>query len=108
MNQPESDPKEQAPNPNKTRLGPKLGTGDEGQTDLLGPGRVPKYDPRIQTAGDLDEASSALGLARALCTQELTGAILRQAQHDLYMLMAEVATPAAQLAKLPYRTSPEQ
>src|SRR5437762_1190206 len=88
--------------------GERLGTGDEGYTDLLGPERVAKYDLRPETFGTLDEASSALGLARALCTQERTREILRHVQHDLYLLMAEVATPEAQLEKLPYRVSAEQ
>jgi cob(I)alamin adenosyltransferase len=77
-------------------------------TDLLGPGRVPKYDLRVQTYGELDEASSALGLARALCRQARTQEIVRRVQHDLYMMMAEIATPPDQLPKLPYRTTAEQ
>ncbi len=89
-------------------FGERLGTGDEGYTDLLGPERVAKYDLRPETYGTIDEASSALGLARALCTQERTREILRHVQHDLYLLMAEVATPAAQLEKLPYRITVEQ
>src|SRR3954447_20633525 len=101
-------PNPQPLTPDKNRLGPKLGSGDEGMTDLLGPGRVPKYDLRVATYGDLDEASSGLGLARALCTQLRTQEIIRQAQHDLYLLMAEIATPPEQLARLPYRTSEAQ
>jgi cob(I)alamin adenosyltransferase len=89
-------------------FGQRLGTGDEGYTDLLGPERVAKYDLRPETYGTLDEASSALGLARALCTQERVRQVLWQVQHDLYLLMAEVATPVAQLEKLPYRITEEQ
>ena len=48
-------------------FGTRLGTGDEGYTDLMGPERVAKYDLRPETCvGTLDEATSALGLARAL------------------------------------------
>ncbi len=86
----------------------RLGTGDDGYTDLLGPERVPKYDLRPTTCGTLDEASSALGLARSLTLQHRVRDILRRVQHDLYLLMAEIATPAAQLDKLPYRVSAEQ
>ena len=89
-------------------FGQRLGTGDEGYTDLLGPERVAKYDLRPETYGTLDEATSALGLARAFSTQERVRDILRHTQHDLYLLMAEVATPSAQLEKLPYRISEEQ
>src|SRR6478672_8890506 len=94
-----STPNPQPPPPDRHRLGPKLGSGDSGLTSLLGPDRVPKYDQRVQTYGDLDEASSALGLARALCTQARSQEIIRQAQHDLYLLMAEIATPPEQLAR---------
>ena len=89
-------------------FGERLGTGDEGYTDLMGPERVAKYDLRPETYGTLDEASSAMGLAYALSEQERVRAILRQTQHDLYLMMAEVATPLAQLEKIPYRIKPEQ
>src|SRR5207302_198616 len=42
------------------------GTGDDGTTGLLGGGRVSKDDPRIEAFGTIDEASSALDLARAI------------------------------------------
>ena len=86
----------------------RLGKGDEGYTDLMGPERVPKYDLRPETYGTLDEASSALGLARALSGLEKTREILREVQHDLYLMMAEVATPLPQLEKIPYRITAEQ
>ncbi len=66
-------------------------TGDDGSTGLLGEGRLPKYHPRIETLGALDEASAALGLARALSRSQQTIAILKEIQRDLYALMAEVA-----------------
>lgn len=89
-------------------FGEKLGTGDEGYTDLLGPGRVAKYDLRPETYGTLDEASSALGLARAFSTQRHVREVLMHVQHDLYLLMAEVAVPVEQLEKLPYRVTAQQ
>jgi cob(I)alamin adenosyltransferase len=66
-------------------------TGDDGSTGLLGEGRLPKYHPRIEALGALDEASAALGLARALCQVPQTKPILVDVQRDLYALMAEVA-----------------
>jgi len=39
--------------------------GDQGETDHLGTGRLSKSHIRIQTVGALDEASAALGFARA-------------------------------------------
>lgn len=65
--------------------------GDDGTTGLLGEGRVPKYHDRMEAIGALDEASAALGLARAQCSAPETPPILLQAQRDLYKLMAEVA-----------------
>lgn len=66
-------------------------TGDDGTTGLLGEDRVSKDHPRIEALGALDEASAALGLARASCLAPQTPPILREAQRDLYKLMAEVA-----------------
>jgi cob(I)alamin adenosyltransferase len=74
-------------------------TGDDGQTGLLGEGRLPKYHPRIETLGALDEASAALGLARALASQEETKTILADIQRDLYALMAEVAATPENAAR---------
>jgi cob(I)alamin adenosyltransferase len=65
-------------------------SGDEGFTDLLG-GRVPKYDARPETYGTIDEATSNLGLARALAHSDRTKAILVEVQRDLYTMMAELA-----------------
>jgi len=66
-------------------------TGDDGTTGLLGADRVSKDHPRIEALGALDEASAALGLARASCLAPQTPPILREVQRDLYKLMAEVA-----------------
>jgi len=71
---------------------PKIHLGDDGTTGLLGEGRLPKYAPRLETLGTLDEASAALGLARALSRSARTAALLAEAQRDLYTLMAELAT----------------
>src|SRR3954452_6614145 len=40
-------------------------TGDDGTTGLLGAGRVPKDDPRIEAYGTVDELNAVLGVARA-------------------------------------------
>jgi cob(I)alamin adenosyltransferase len=68
--------------------------GDDGTTSLWYGGRVPKSDPRTEAYGTLDEAASALGVARALCGSaeaELAGDILRL-QDDLFIAGAELAT----------------
>lgn len=67
------------------------GTGDDGTTGLLGEGRVSKDHPRPQAFGALDEASAALGVARATTLSEDTARILVRVQRDLYHMMSEVA-----------------
>jgi cob(I)alamin adenosyltransferase len=69
------------------------GTGDAGYTSLLGEQRVPKYDVRPDTFGTVDEATSALGLARATTQDARAREIILHMQQDLYVLMAELATP---------------
>jgi cob(I)alamin adenosyltransferase len=57
------------------------GTGDTGYTGLLGEQRVPKYDPRPDTFGTVDEATSALGLARAMTQDEKVKKIIYDIQY---------------------------
>jgi cob(I)alamin adenosyltransferase len=71
------------------------GKGDAGETDLLG-GRVGKDDPRIAAIGALDEASSAIGFARASAGTERARALLLDTQRDLYKIMAELAYTSEQ------------
>jgi len=71
-----------------------IGTGDGGYTSLLGEQRVPKYDERPETFGTVDEATSALGLARALTQDAKAVEVILHMQRDLYVLMAELATPS--------------
>lgn len=69
-------------------------TGDDGYTGLLGEGRVPKYDQRPETVGAIDEATAALGIARAACQAQQSAQIILTVQRDLYHVMAEIsATP---------------
>jgi cob(I)alamin adenosyltransferase len=67
--------------------------GDDGTTSLWYGGRVAKSDPRTEAYGSLDEAASALGVARSLCEpgDELAVDILRL-QDDLFIAGAELAT----------------
>ncbi len=73
-------------------------SGDDGYTGLLGDERVPKYHPRPEAVGDLDEASAALGMARAACRTSQTAEMTQQAQRDLYQLMAEISALPANAA----------
>ncbi len=67
------------------------GTGDDGYTDLLGNRRVPKSHLKPAAYGAVDEASAALGLAKALTDSEAIKLVIEEAQRDLYSIMSEVA-----------------
>lgn len=83
------------------------GAGDAGYTGLLGEQRVPKYDPRPDTFGVVDEATSALGLARAVAKNQDVKNILYRIQQELYLLMGELATPAENYEKVGLRMTAE-
>ncbi len=68
------------------------GSGDDGSTGLLGGGRASKDDPRIEAYGTVDEASSAVGLAKSLSPHERVRSICEEVQRGLYALGAELAT----------------
>jgi cob(I)alamin adenosyltransferase len=74
-------------------------TGDSGYTGLIGKERVPKWDPRPDTFGTVDEATSALGLARALSLQPRVKEVILRVQRELYTLMAELATSPEERGK---------
>jgi cob(I)alamin adenosyltransferase len=78
-------------------------TGDDGFTGLLGKERVPKWHPRPEAFGTLDEATSALGLARALSPHTDLRELILGIQRRLYVLMAELATPAEEYDRAPFR-----
>jgi len=68
------------------------GRGDDGTTTLLGSGRMGKDDLRIAALGDVDEASTFVGLARAEADEEI-GELLISVQRLLYRVMGDVAMP---------------
>jgi len=77
--------------------------GDGGETSLLGGQRVPKYDPRPETYGVLDEASSALGVVRASTRNPLIKDTIMAVQKDLLVMGAELSTLPEDLPKLSRR-----
>jgi cob(I)alamin adenosyltransferase len=83
------------------------GKGDTGYTGLIGEQRVAKYDPRPDTFGTVDEATSALGLARAMAQDPKVKEIIYQVQQELYLLMAELATPPENYEKMGFRMTVE-
>lgn len=72
-------------------------TGDDGTTSLFGGDRVEKGNPRIEAYGTVDEANSAVGLARAHLRgepgEERLDPILADVQEELFILGADLATP---------------
>ncbi len=68
------------------------GSGDDGYTGVLGRDRVPKYSPRTEAYGTVDEASAALGLARLAVRLPSSAELILRLQRDLYYLMADLAT----------------
>ena len=81
-------------------------TGDDGTTGLLYGGRVRKDDPLPTAYGDVDEAQSAIGVARAAAAgDEDLDAWLVAVERDLWVLMAELATAPGNRSKLTPGTS---
>ena len=81
--------------------------GDGGETSLLGGQRVPKYDPRPETYGVLDEASSALGVARATTKNQKIKDIILSVQKDLLIMGAELSSVPEDIQKLTRRIGEE-
>ncbi len=73
------------------------GKGDRGDTARLGgEARISKADALLRTIGHVDEATSALGMARALAQDPDVQQLLPEVQRRLYRLMAHLsATPDA-------------
>lgn len=77
------------------------GKGDDGKTKTLGKNRVPKYHPRIQTLGAIDEANAALGVARSQAQHPGTNELVQAVQRDLYTMMTRVAAAPQNLDQFP-------
>lgn len=71
---------------------PNIGAGDKGQTSLLYGGRVSKNSPRPEAYGTVDELTSMLGLAKALCVRQYSREVIDGIQKELGTVAAELAT----------------
>jgi cob(I)alamin adenosyltransferase len=69
-------------------------TGDKGETALMYGRRLSKADMRVEAYGCVDELTSALGLARAICQDDLVDDHILAVQKDLIIVMGELATAA--------------
>jgi cob(I)alamin adenosyltransferase len=68
-------------------------TGDDGTTGLLGAGRVPKDDIRVDVYGTVDELNAALGVARADGLDPAADALVARLQEELFVLGSALADP---------------
>ena len=66
--------------------------GDQGETSLGDGTRLPKFAPRVEAFGTVDEANALVGLAR-LHVQGDADALLARIQNDLFDLGADLCTP---------------
>ena len=66
-------------------------SGDDGTTGLLFGGRASKAGPRTEAYGAIDTAISAMGMARAMSSDERVKDILLRCQHDMFTAATEVA-----------------
>jgi cob(I)alamin adenosyltransferase len=88
------------PTANGRRLGPEQAvkiytkTGDQGMTGLLGKGRVPKDDVRIDAYGTIDELNAALGLARADGLDTAADGLVGRLQNELFLVGSALADPS--------------
>ena len=66
-------------------------TGDKGQTSLIGGTRVPKFHPRIEVYGTIDELNSYIGLIRDQEIHDHFKTILLEIQDRLFTAESLVA-----------------
>jgi cob(I)alamin adenosyltransferase len=79
------------------------GSGDDGKTSLISGTRVPKHHPRLRAYGSVDEAQSAIGMARSLIHPKKAGetsrdfseldGVLKKVQEELHTVGADLAAP---------------
>jgi ATP:cob(I)alamin adenosyltransferase len=67
-------------------------TGDDGTTGLWSGERIPKDHMRVEAYGTLDEASSALGVARHLCLDDDVLYAIEYLQRLLFRVSGELAS----------------
>jgi sulfate permease, SulP family len=68
-------------------------SGDDGSTQLADGTRLPKYAPRIEAIGAVDELNSQIGVLISTVISEENRTMLCSIQHDLFSLGTELAWP---------------
>jgi cob(I)alamin adenosyltransferase len=67
-------------------------TGDTGETGLYGGARVPKFHPRVEAYGTVDELNSYIGLVRDLMEAPQYRDVLKAIQDRLFTIGAVLAS----------------
>ncbi len=73
--------------------------GDDGQTDVMYGGRMPKNAPEVVACGAVDELTSALGLVRVSGVSEEMSGQIDAIQERLVALMGLLSVPAGKRDK---------
>jgi cob(I)alamin adenosyltransferase len=68
-------------------------TGDEGTTSLGDGSRLPKFHLRVAAYGSIDEANSAIGVAKLHVGDTAVFQLLRHIQNDLFDVGADLCRP---------------
>lgn len=74
------------------------GTGDAGQTSLIGNRRISKAALRVEVCGCVDELISHMGFARSICDDAGSRALLEDLQRQLFLVNEEVASASGDSA----------
>ena len=73
--------------------------GDDGQTDVMYGGRMPKNAPEVVACGAVDELTSALGMVRVSGVSEDISGKIDTIQGHLVALMGLLSVPSAKREK---------
>ena len=73
--------------------------GDDGQTDVMYGGRMPKNAPEVVACGAVDELTSSLGMVRVSGISEQMVGEINTIQGHLVALMGLLSVPAAKREK---------
>ena len=68
--------------------------GDNGETGLIGGGRVSKADLRVEAYGTIDELGAAMGFARSVCEDAEVREQTKAVQRELFVVAGAVANPS--------------
>lgn len=77
------------------------GSGDKGETGLIGGSRVTKDDARIRAFGDVDELNASLGWVAVVCEEPSWRERIETIQDRLFVIGARLADPRPDADTLP-------